>query len=117
MKLYKIADKFMAEIQIGIEGESAPAAAEALLQIPGLSGSYEVPEQKEGTLAAIATIIGIVGGAVTLAEQIRKWYQEWQKSHPKQLFDVVIFNPNTGSRVLLKAATIEEIAEILKALG
>lgn len=33
----------MAEIQIGIEGEGAPAAAEALLEIPGISGSYEVP--------------------------------------------------------------------------
>ncbi|MEH2455677.1 hypothetical protein [Nostoc sp.] len=66
----------MAEIKVGLEGENAPAAAEALLEIPGISGSYEVPTQKEGTLAAIATIIGIVGGAVALAEQIRKWYQE-----------------------------------------
>ncbi|BAZ30234.1 hypothetical protein NIES4074_26900 [Cylindrospermum sp. NIES-4074] len=106
----------MAEIQIGIEGETAPAAAAALLQIPGISGSYEAPEQKEGTLAAIATIIGIVGGAIAIAEQIRKWYQEWEKAHPAQRFDVVIFDPNTGSRVLLKAATIEEIAEILKTL-
>ncbi|WP_257797993.1 hypothetical protein [Nostoc edaphicum] len=28
--------------------------AEALLEIPGISGSYEVPTQREGTLAAIA---------------------------------------------------------------
>ena len=60
----------MAEIQIGIEGESAPAAAEALLEIPEISGSYEVLTQREGTLAAVANIIGIVGGAVALAEQI-----------------------------------------------
>lgn len=72
--LYKFVDNFMAEIQVGIEGEGAPAAAEALLEIPGISGSYEVPTQREGTLAAIATIISIVGGAVVLAEQIRKWY-------------------------------------------
>jgi hypothetical protein len=107
----------MAEIQIGIEGESAPAAAEALLEIPGISGSYEVPTQREGTLAAIATIIGIVGGAVALAEQIRKWYQEWQKSHPGKQFDVVILDPVTGNRILLEEATIEEITEILKSIS
>ncbi len=107
----------MAEIQVGIEGEDAPAAAEALLEISGISGSYEVPTQKEGTLAAIATIIGIVGGVVTLAEQIRKWHQEWHKSHPGKQFDVVILDPNTGSRILLEEATIEEITEILQSLS
>ncbi|MEH2157907.1 hypothetical protein [Nostoc sp.] len=76
----------MAEIQVGIEGEGAPAAAEALLEIPGISGSYEVPTQREGTLAAVATIVGIVGGVAALAEQIRKWYQEWHKSHPGKQF-------------------------------
>ncbi|MEH2328760.1 hypothetical protein [Nostoc sp.] len=107
----------MAEIQVGIEGEGAPAAAEALLEIPGISGSYEVPMQREGTLAAIATIVGIVGGAVALAEQIRKWYQEWHKFHPGKQFDVEIFDPNTGNRILLEEATIEEITEILKSLS
>jgi len=107
----------MAEIQVGIEGENAPAAAEALLEIPGISGSYEVPTQREGTLAAVATIVGIVGGAVALAEQIRKWYQEWQQSHPGKQFDVIIYDPDTGSRIFLEEATIEEITEILKSLS
>ncbi|WP_373527465.1 hypothetical protein [Nostoc sp.] len=107
----------MAEIQVGIEGEDAPVAAEALLEIPGISGSYEVPTQREGTLAAIATIIGIVGGVVTLAEQIRKWYQEWHKSHPGKQFDVVIVDSDTGRRILLEEATVEEITEILQSLN
>ncbi|AFY42236.1 hypothetical protein [Nostoc sp. PCC 7107] len=107
----------MAEIQIGIEGEGAPAAAEALLEIPGISGSYEVPSSKEGTLAVIATIVGIVGGVAALAEQIRKWYQEWHKSHPGKQFDVVILDPDTGNRILLEEATIEEITEILKSIS
>ncbi|RCJ42678.1 hypothetical protein A6770_07305 [Nostoc minutum NIES-26] len=107
----------MAEIQVGIEGEDAPAAAEALLEIPGISGTYEVPTQREGTLAAIATIVGIVGGAVALAEQIRKWHQEWQESHPGKQFDVIILDPDTGNRILLEEATIEEITEILKSLS
>lgn len=97
--------------------EGAPAAAEALLEIPGISGSYEVPTQREGTLAAIATIIGIVGGVAALAEQIRKWYQEWHKSHPGKQFDVVILDPETGNRILLEEATIEEITEILKSIS
>ncbi|MEH2377673.1 MAG: hypothetical protein V7K27_02035 [Nostoc sp.] len=107
----------MAGIQVGIEGEGAPAAAEALLEIPGISGSYEVPMQREGTLAAIATIIGIVGGVAALAEQIRKWYQEWHKSHPGKQFDVEIFDPASGNRILLEEATIEEITEILKSIS
>lgn len=107
----------MAGIQVGIEGGGAPAAAEALLEIPEISGSYEVPTQREGTLAAIATIIGIVGGAAALAEQIRKWYQEWHKSHPGKQFDVVILDPDTGNRILLEDATLEEITEILKSLS
>ena len=107
----------MAEIQVGIEGEGAPAAAEALLEIPGISGSYEVPTQREGTLAAVATIITIVGGAAALAEQIRKWYQEGKKYHPGKQFDVVIFDPVSGNRILLEDATIEEITEILKSIS
>ncbi|MEH2464251.1 hypothetical protein [Nostoc sp.] len=107
----------MAEIQVGIEGENAPAAAEALLEIPGISGSYEVPTQREAALAAVATIVGIVGGAVALAEQIRKWYQEWHQSHPGKQFDVEIFDHVTGNRILLEEATIEEITEILKSLS
>ncbi len=107
----------MAEIQIGIEGESAPAAVEALLQIPGLTGSYELPKQKETTVAAIATIIGIVGGVVAIAEQIRKWYQEYADSQPDKQFNVIIFDPDTGNRVSLKEASVEEITEILKSLS
>jgi hypothetical protein len=107
----------MAEIQIGIEGEAAPAAAEALVNIPGITGSYEVPPQKDTVVAAIATIIGIVGGAVALAEQLRKWYQEWQTAQKDKEFHVVIYDPETGNRVLLKNASVEEITEILKSLS
>ncbi|MBO3463589.1 hypothetical protein G7B40_031165 [Aetokthonos hydrillicola Thurmond2011] len=104
----------MTVIQIGIEGEGADEAAEALLQIPGISGNSEAPEQKEGTIAVIATIVGITGGTVALAEQIRKWYQEWKKSHSGKQFDVVILSEN--GRIVLEKATIEEICQVLKAL-
>ncbi|WGV24481.1 hypothetical protein [Halotia branconii] len=107
----------MSEIQIAIESEDAPKAAAALLEIEGISGSYEVPTQREGTLAAIATIVGIVGGTAALAEQIRKWYQEAKQAHPHKVFDVIIVNPQTHSRIFMEEATIEEITEILKSLG
>ncbi|MEH2327452.1 MAG: hypothetical protein V7K32_28630 [Nostoc sp.] len=52
-----------------------------------------------------ATIIGIVGGTVALAEQIRKWYQEWHKSHRGKQFDVVILDPDSGNRILQQFST------------
>jgi hypothetical protein len=109
--------KLMSEIQVAIESEDAPQAAAALLEIEGISGNYEVPTQREGTLAVIGTIVGIVGGTVALAEQIRKWYQEWKQKHPNKTFDVEFFHPETGSRIFLEDATIEEITEILKYLS
>jgi hypothetical protein len=107
----------MSKIQIAIESADAPQAAAALLEIEGISGNYEVPTQREGTLATIATIVGIVGGIATLAEQIRKWYQEWKEKQPNKVFDVIIVNPQTGSRIFLEEATIEEITDILQSLS
>ncbi|MBD2365236.1 hypothetical protein H6G36_29470 [Anabaena minutissima FACHB-250] len=107
----------MSEIQISIESADAPQAAAALLEIEGISGNYEVPTQREGTLAVIGTIVGIVGGTVAIAAQIRTWYQEWKQKHPNKRFDVEFFHPETGSRIFLEDATIEEITEILKYLS
>lgn len=67
-------------VQVAIAGEAAEPAVSELMGMPGLSVSYEAQTQKEGTMAVIATIVGIAGGTVALAEQIRKWYQEWKKS-------------------------------------
>ncbi len=108
----------MAEIQLAIEGEDAVAATEALLQIPGISGSYQVnaeAPEREGVMATIASIVGIVGGSIAIAEQIRKWYQEYeQKKSGKKIDKVLIVGPN-GKRLLLKDATVEEIRKILAA--
>lgn len=101
-------------VQVAIAGEAAEPAVSELMGIPGLSVSYEAQTQKEGTMAVIATIVGIAGGTVALAEQIRKWYQEWKQSQSGQTFDVVIQSP-TG-RIVLEDATIEEICQVLKAL-
>jgi ABC-type phosphate transport system substrate-binding protein len=108
----------MAEIQISIESQNADTAAEDLFTIKGLEGSWELVSEsspnKEGTLAVIGTIVGIVGGGIAIAEQIRKWYKEYKQSHPDKQFDVVIIG--SSGRVVMEDATIEEIYEVLRAL-
>jgi len=71
----------MADIQLEIQGQDAVAATEELFSISGLSGSWntEGDADKEGTLITIGTIVAIVGGTVAIAEQIRKWYEEYKK--------------------------------------
>ncbi|MGI2902846.1 hypothetical protein [Tolypothrix sp. VBCCA 56010] len=107
----------MAEIRLAIEGEDAIAATEALLAIPGISGSYKVSSEapeREGVIATVASIVGIVGGTIAIAEQIRKWYQEYkQKQSGKRIEKVLIVGRN-GRRLLLEDATLEEIRQILE---
>jgi hypothetical protein len=107
----------MTEIQLAIEGEDAVAATEALLQIPGISGNYKVnadAPEREGVMATVATIVGIVGGAIAIAEQIRKWYQEYQAKQSGKRIEKVLIVGRNGRRLLLKDATVEEIRQILE---
>ncbi|MFB2970183.1 hypothetical protein ACE1CD_14500 [Aerosakkonema sp. BLCC-F183] len=106
-------------MQIEIQGRDAVKATGELLAIEGLQGSYEIIDEteKEGTLATIATIVGIIGGTITISEKLYKWSQKYQKSlsgstEPK-IEKVLIVSPS-GKRLLLKDATVEQIQEILK---
>ncbi|MGB3513131.1 MAG: hypothetical protein WBA93_28735 [Microcoleaceae cyanobacterium] len=69
-------------IKIEIEGLDAIQATEEMLGIKGIEGSYETINEveREGTLATIATIVGIVGGTLTIAEQLHKLKGKYQKS-------------------------------------
>ena len=103
-------------MKIEIQGQDAVQAAEELLSIEGLSGSYETVDEveREGTLATIATIVGITVGTMTIAEklyQLKKKY--FQNSTGSRIEKVWIVAPN-GNRLLLKDATLEQIQEILK---
>ncbi|HEY9630432.1 MAG TPA: hypothetical protein V6C84_24310 [Coleofasciculaceae cyanobacterium] len=107
----------MAEILVEVQGIDAIAATEELLAIPGVEGSWETEEeaQREGTLAVIATIVGIVGGTMAIAEQIRKWYQEYRRSQSGKKIEKVLIVGRNGQRLLLENATIEQIQKILDA--
>ncbi|MEH2156309.1 hypothetical protein [Nostoc sp.] len=107
----------MAEIQLAIEGEDAIAATEALLAIPGISGNYGVSSdapEREGVTATVVTIVTIVGGAIAIAEQIRKWYQEYKAKQSGKRIEKVLIVGRNGRRLLLKDATLEEIRQILE---
>lgn len=106
----------MTEVKVSLEGEEVDIAAEKLFETTGLQGNWEVAKgsvpTKEGTLAVIATVIGIVGGTVAVAEQIRKWYQEYKKS--KKTFTVVLVADDV--RLVLEDATREDICALLEEL-
>ena len=69
-------------MQIEIQGQDVVKATEDLLNIQGLEGSYETVDdvEREGTLATIATIVGITAGTLTIAEKLYQWNQKYQKS-------------------------------------
>jgi CheY-specific phosphatase CheX len=53
-------------MQIEIQGADAIKVAQDILEMEGVQGSYEVISEveREGTLATIATIIGIISGTI-----------------------------------------------------
>jgi len=105
----------MADIQISVEGRDAVAATEELFAISGLSGNWETTgdNEKEGTLATIGAIVAIAGVTVAIAEQIRKWYQEYRKGESDKKIEKVLIVGRRGGRLLLENATIEQIKQIL----
>ena len=105
----------MADIQISVEGRDAVAATEELFAISGLSGNWETigDNEKEGTLATIGAIVAIAGVTVAIAEQIRKWYQEYRKGESGKKIEKVLIVGRRGRRLLLENATIEQIKQIL----
>jgi hypothetical protein len=106
-------------MKIEIQGRDALQATEELLAIEGLEGSYQTIEEveREGTLATIATIVGIVSGTLTVAESIYKWKEKYQKSLDDPTgarIEKVLIVTDDNRRLLLKDATLEQIKEILE---
>lgn len=105
----------MADIQIEIQGQDAIAAAQDLFSNCGLNGNYEIVEEvpQEGTVSAIATVIGIVGTASAAAEQIRKWYQDYKQGKSGKKIEKVLIVGRKGQRLLLDTSTPEQIQQSL----
>ena len=106
----------MADIQISVEGRDAVAATEELFAISGLSGNWETigdGEKEPILLTTIGAIVAVVGGTVAIAEQIRKWYQEYKKGKSGKKIEKVLIIGRRGGRLLLENATIEQIKQIL----
>ncbi|ALB43657.1 hypothetical protein AA650_21230 [Anabaena sp. WA102] len=104
-------------MKFAIEGEDAITATEELLAIEGITGNYTVNSEdvkKEAVITTVATIVGLVGGAIAIAEQIRKWYQEYQQNQSGKKIAKVLIVGRNGRRLLLENATIDEIRQILE---
>ena len=106
----------MSEIKFAIEGDGAIEATDELLAIEGVEGSFTVDEeiQREGVLATIAIIVGIVSGTLAVAEQIRKWYQEYKQGKSGKKIAKVLIVGRNGDRLLLENATVEQIRKVLE---
>lgn len=106
-------------MKIEIQGWDAVKATEELLAIEGLEGSYQTIEEVERgePLTTIATIVGIVGGTLTIGEKLYQWNQKYQKSlqDPNgSRIEKVLIVTDDNHRLLLKDATVEQIKEILE---
>lgn len=108
----------MADIQVAIAGLDAVDATEALLAINGISGTYAVDDEteREGVLATIATIVGLVGGTMAIAEQIRQWYRAYRQGKDAKTIEKVVIVGPKGQRLLLEKATTEDIKALLDTL-
>ena len=106
----------MADIQIEIQGQDAIAAAQDLFSICVLEVNYEIEDEagEDGTVAAIATVIGFVGSTNAAAEQIRKWYQDYKQGKSGKKIEKVLIVGRKGQRSLLDTPTLEQIKQILE---
>lgn len=69
-------------------------------------------------VATIATIIGIVSATVTIAQKISEWYLSYRaakKTDPTSpRIEKVLIVTDSGKRLLLKDASVEDIQKILE---
>ena len=111
----------MAEIELSIEGQGALEATQELVEIPGLTGIWypdgDTDPSKDVMMTTIVTIVGIAGGAMGIAEQIRKWYQEWKKGKEGKTIKKVTLRAPDSSQIILEEITTEQIVNVLKKLS
>jgi hypothetical protein len=102
-------------MQIEIQGQDAIKVAQEIVNTDGVQGSYEVVSEveKEGTLATVATIIGIVSGTIAIAEKFYQLKRKIDSPETPKIERVLIVSKN-GDRLLLKDATLEQLQKLLE---
>ncbi|WP_013320605.1 hypothetical protein [Gloeothece verrucosa] len=103
-------------MQIEIQGQDAIEIAQDIVTTEGVQGSYEVISEveREGTLATIATIIGITTGAITIAEKLYELNKKSVNSPESVKIERVLLVGRKGDRLLLKDATLEQLQKLLE---
>jgi hypothetical protein len=106
--------------QIVVEGSAAEAAMTALDEAPDLQLRWERADEAArdpATIAIIASVIGAVGGAVAIAEQLREWRDLWVKRDAGggRVIERIIL-VDGDRRLLLDNASKEQIIEFIKKL-
>jgi hypothetical protein len=101
-------------IEFEVEGVGAIEATAALFALSEIEGEWETaPPEREAVIATIGTIIGVVGGTMAIAEQIRKWYLEYRQGKNGAKIEKVLLVGKDGQRIVLENATLEEIKRLL----
>jgi hypothetical protein len=102
-------------MQIEIQGPDAIKVAQDIVATDGVQGTYEVVSEveREGTLATIATIIGITTGAMTIAEKLYELNKKSVNSPESVKIERVLLVGKDGDRLLLKDATLEQLQKLL----
>ncbi|BCU12261.1 MAG: hypothetical protein IM333_19610 [Microcystis sp. M048S1] len=82
----------------------------------GVQGSYEVISEveREGTLATIATIIGIISGTIAIAEKLYQLKRKMLDSPETPKSERVLIVSKNGDRLLRKDATLEQLQKLLE---
>jgi hypothetical protein len=102
-----------------IEGDDSFEVTEDLMEDPDLSGACErIDGEGErdggGTLATVATIVGIISGGMTIGEKLHKWHQKYQQPDSSARIEKVLIERADGSRLLMKDVSVEQIDKFLK---
>ena len=106
----------MAKIIMSIHGPGAVEACRNLVNIQKeniIHQEFKEGDFREGiTLSTIAIIVGIIGGALGIADKIIEWYNKFKKE--KKIEKVVLIINN--HKVLLENLSVEQLSEFLKTL-
>jgi hypothetical protein len=106
----------MTNISIVFEGVQAEVAATALVSLPDVEGTWTVSQdQTRNALTTIAAVIGIASGTLSIATNLKKWYDDYQGAETNKIENVVMITPSRSQRLLVdEDTTREEILAFLQ---